>query len=755
MNESSVCPEENTTTQADLHWQDRLDALVSGHCTEDDFIEEITNLRESSPSSAWDIVALLDQRYRSGQMPADLFRSLESKLTQRELDTADDGMTADLPPSLVHAPLGTSGVAAFGILDRTPPADVSSIPAAPQAPIAPALQIAPVLPAASAVTPTPAAAASPSRSVAAPAPAAAPVTPAAPATAAPIPSQPALPAPAALRADHRSPRQAMETGRVLRDRYTLESRLGSGGMGTVFKASDRFRCDLPESDRHVAIKILHEDINSRPEVLTKLRREFYCAQTLSHKNIVRVYELDRDGDVAFFTMELLEGKSLSAMMKQFHPLPVTRQYAWPIIRDIAAGLVHAHARKVIHGDLKPQNIVITNLGEVRILDFGTSSSPASHRSNPDGAAKSGSVSFTPAYASCELLDGQPADPSDDLYALACLSYELLAGEHPFKNKRSSEARSLGMTPRRPPGLTHRQWAALSMGLAWERKDRSISVRDWIAEINPRSTLLGLLARAGDASPDRASPHPGSLTRRAVPWLGAMLVVLATAWGVTDWRSKPHGDVGGARSAAAAVTAPTHANAAAGGAAPTAANGTAPQASPPSRLEAAATTNRLGAATPASTPAATATAAAKPLAAPGTATALVTTKAPARGLRANLHKEGVNTIEIGARAYAVYPGRNFAEIRVRRSFGFDDDAAFEWWTEPSSAQPGADYVPQLRTAQAFPKGRRGASVFVKIIQNPARKSAREFFVVIGNLSKGNTMGAVSRTAIRLPPSTHGR
>jgi hypothetical protein len=235
----------------------------------------------------------------------------------------------------------------------------------------------------------------------------------------------------------------------------------------------------------------------------------------------------------------------------------------------------------------------------------------------------------------------------------------------------------------------------------------------------------------------------------------MLVVLATAWGVTDWRSKPHGDVGGARSAAAAVTAPTHANAAAGGAAPTAANGTAPQASPPSRLEAAATTNRLGAATPASTPAATATAAAKPLAAPGTATALVTTKAPARGLRANLHKEGVNTIEIGARAYAVYPGRNFAEIRVRRSFGFDDDAAFEWWTEPSSAQPGADYVPQLRTAQAFPKGRRGASVFVKIIQNPARKSAREFFVVIGNLSKGNTMGAVSRTAIRLPPSTHGR
>src|ERR1700722_17225240 len=99
-----------------------------------------------------------------------------------------------------------------------------------------------------------------------------------------------------------------ETGRVLRDRYVLENRLGRGGMGTVFKALDRYRGDLPESNRHVAIKFLHEKVDGRAQTLSNLRREFYCAQALSHPNIVKVYELDLDDDAAFFTMEFLEGE---------------------------------------------------------------------------------------------------------------------------------------------------------------------------------------------------------------------------------------------------------------------------------------------------------------------------------------------------------------------------------------------------------------------------------------------------------------
>src|ERR1700735_941291 len=117
MNETFLHPEGVTTTHADLNWQDRLDALVSGHCTEDDFVEGIANLRESPSSFIWDIVALLDQRYRRGQVPATLYRSVEAKLAQHALDTFDDDMTVDLPQCVGHSAvtaqrIGTAGISA-------------------------------------------------------------------------------------------------------------------------------------------------------------------------------------------------------------------------------------------------------------------------------------------------------------------------------------------------------------------------------------------------------------------------------------------------------------------------------------------------------------------------------------------------------------------------------------------------------------------------------------------------------------------
>ena len=145
-------------------------------------------------------------------------------------------------------------------------------------------------------------------------------------------------------------------------------------------------------------------------------------------------------------------------------------------------MAHAHARNVVHGDLKPQNIMITNSGEMRILDFGASHVSTRERSYANAAR---TITLTPAYASCELLEGRVADPRDDLYALACVAYELLAGVHPFQGRRSTEARDLGLTPRCPPGLTRRQWQTLATGLSWCRERRPISVRDWVANLNPR------------------------------------------------------------------------------------------------------------------------------------------------------------------------------------------------------------------------------------------------------------------------------
>lgn len=658
MDDTVLHPEVVTTTRADLIWQDRLDALVSGHCTEDDFVDGIADLRESAPNSIWDIVALLDQRYRRGQMPVALYRSVESKLAQHALDTYDDDMTIDLPQCV-----GQSAVTASMTASR-------------------------------------------------------------------------------LRRPNPPPKRPMAIGHVLRDRYVLENRLGSGGMGTVYRAHDRFRCDFPESERQVAIKILHEDLRSRPEVLTNLRREYSCTQTLSHKNIVRVYEIDRDGDVAFLTMELLEGKTLRAMMQQFHPLPVKRQYAWSIIRDIGAGLAHAHARHVIHGDLKPQNIFIMNSGEARILDFGTSSMRASQRASLERSIKTDPTALTPAYASCELLDGEPADPRDDLYAFACLSYELLAGKHPFENKRSKEARDLGVMPRRPPELTNRQWRALSMALSWERKDRSISVGDWIGELDAGSSLLG--ARVGNHDRSAERVVRGNSPRRTIPLLGVLLTLMVT-WGMINWPSKAPINGGDIRLSAAASTAPAFDTSASNAAPlPTASPGSAESPGPAEGQVPSAERQIPDAVTPANV--------SSPRGHP-----LVPPARKALGHdqeRATVRRESVNTIALGARSYFIRSDLNFAEIRVRRSFGFEDDATFEWWTEPGSAQAGFDYVPQIRTTHAFFRGLRGASIFVKVLANPARQSARVFYVVIGNPSKGNSLGRVTRTAIQLPAVNMG-
>jgi serine/threonine protein kinase len=642
MNEVFSHREGVTAARAELNWQDRLDALVNGHCTEEDFVEGIANLRESYSGSMEELVASLNQRYRRGQIPATLYRSVESMLAQHAPGTFDDDMTVDLPPC-EPASVTASDLGFFS----------------------------------------------------------------------------------------RPPMRPVEIGRVLRDRYVLESRLGSGGMGTVYKAADRYRRDFPENERHVAIKILHEDLRARPVVLMNLRREFYCAQSLSHKNIVRVYELDRDGDVAFFTMELLAGKTLREMMQQCHPLPVERQYAWPIIRDIGAGLAHAHARNVIHGDLKPQNIFITNSGEVRILDFGTSSMRARQRASLERSIETDSTALTPAYASCELLDGQPADPRDDLYALACLSYELLAGEHPFQSRRCNEARDLGLVPRRPAELTARQWQALTTALSWERKDRSISVADWITELTAPPPLLGSANRAL-----RAARWPRgriAAPRRTVLLSGALLVLLI-AWGVINRPTEVPINGDRLRPIAAASTAPAHLDASA--------SEPAPSPTPP---PVSAESEVADAAAPVKVP----SPASEPLASPARKAL------GADADRAKARSKSINTIEIGARSYLVRPDWNFAEIRVHRSFGFEDDAAFEWWTEPGSAEPGLDYVPQARTTHAFFRGLRGASVFVKVLANPARQSTRVFYVVIGNPSTGNALGSVTRTAIKLPAAGRSR
>ena len=511
---------------------------------------------------------------------------------------------------------------------------------------------------------------------------------------------------------------SIEIGRVLRDRYVLEKRLGSGGKGTVFKALDRYRADLPEAQQYVAIKILHAAINddSRERLLAKLRREFYCVQMLSHRNIVNVFELDRDGDVDFFTMEFIDGELLSSVMARLHPLPLSRPQAWAIIREIGAGLEHAHARNVVHTDLKPHNIMITRSGEVRILDFGASSASARESPEDPPPPRHAVSTVTPAYACCELLEGRPPDPRDDIYALACLSYELLAGTHPFQRRRSTEARDLGIVPKRPAELGLRQWRAIVTGLSWHRAGRSVSVRAWIKKLDTERVALEQLPRSHELQSAPAHSRPGAPSFRATA-LFVVLLITAT-FSVFVARLTPNGQ-GSAGSVAMTKNASAAAN---------------PVAAP--------TTMKAGPqeAAPADAPPAT-----QPPQSP------VANDGRHDVNHSKLPTELTDPIVVTANSYRVRSGEHFAEIRVHRSTRLGSDTRFVWWTEAASAKPGVDYVSQEKATQSFPKGKSSTSFFVKLVPNASRAQREVFYVAIAEAHHTSASGEVTRAAVWLPPN----
>jgi serine/threonine protein kinase len=494
------------------------------------------------------------------------------------------------------------------------------------------------------------------------------------------------------------PEPSIEIGRVLRGRYVLEKRLGSGSKGTVFKALDRYRADLPEAQQYVAIKILHAAINdnNREKLLAKLRQEFHCVQMLSHRNIVNVFELDRDGDVDFFTMEYLDGELLSGVVARLHPLPLSRPQAWAIIREIGFGLEHAHARNVVHADLKPHNIMITRSGEVRILGFG---------------ASTGST-MTPAYACCELLEGRPADPRDDIYALACLTYELLAGTHPFQRRRSTEARDLAIVPKRPAELGLRQWRAIVTGLSWHRAGRSVAVRAWIKKLDTERVAVEQLPRSHDLQSAPAHSRPGAPSFRATALFVVLLITVTFSVFVARLTPKGQRSAGSVAPAVAAATAMK------GG----------PQ-------EAAAVN-----APPADAPPAT-----QPPQSP------VANDGRRDVNHSKLPTELTDPIVVTANSYKVRSGEHFAEIRVHRSTRLGSDTHFVWWTEAASAKPGVDYVPQEKATQSFPKGKNSTSFFVKLVPNASRAQPEVFYVAIAEAHHASASAEVTRAAVWLPPN----
>jgi len=655
-----------------------LDALTAGDLDRDLFLSELNVLVKADPEEGWELLSAVDQYYRRGKIQADLYHVVNSHLSGLLLG-AKGGSGGSVPMPAAHEQLRATG---FTVPVRSSAPRLEPIPTAGAT--------------------TPAAAASK-----------------------------AVESVAHVRPDRAQ--RVIVAGDILRDRYRLVRIIGHGGSGTVFEAIDQYRIGLPDSDQRVALKVLHAAVTRNPELLSSLQREFQHLQLLSHPNIVRVHEFDRDGETAFFTMEFLGGASLQRVLGARNGVPMDRPHARAIIGDIGAALAHAHARGIVHGDVNPHNVFITDEGEVRILDFGSSNKITTGPWIAEWASPRQPRFATLGFASCELLEGQPATVRDDLFGLACVAYVLLAGKHPFGGRTAIEARTAGMRPRRPAGLPRRQWHALREGLRLDHRHRPADVEKWVHRLHwgapvDRLPILATLMTA---------PQP---RRRAAiaAMVGAALILIVSG---ALWIPQDH-DLR-FRAAALAVRMRDVALKYAGSlhhAVERRASMPAPNAIDSSRP-------------PASTADAPESHAAI---APAPATASATASKARRGAlpyvdarRASAAPPARARIELAANFVQVSPTEPFARVMVRRSGSRRGAVSFTWRTESGTAVAGKDFVAVNARVERIAAGKSEVMLYIPIFSYSARREPKNFYVVIGDPGPGAVLGGRFIVMITIP------
>ncbi|MDP9188425.1 MAG: protein kinase, partial [Actinomycetota bacterium] len=204
---------------------------------------------------------------------------------------------------------------------------------------------------------------------------------------------------------------------VLSGRYRLGGKLGSGGMSTVYLAQDEVL------DRPVAVKVLHREISEEADQLERFRREARAAARLSHPNLVSVIDAGEDEGRPYIVFEYVEGVTLKQRIQEGE-MPVDEAIAYAI--EIGRGLIAAHGRKLIHRDVKPQNVLIDTDGRAKVTDFGIARSLEG-----EGMTATGRGLGTTDYVSPEQAMGEDADERSDVYSLGVVLYEMLSGDVPF------------------------------------------------------------------------------------------------------------------------------------------------------------------------------------------------------------------------------------------------------------------------------------------------------------------------------------
>src|SRR5712692_3113396 len=312
-------------------------------------------------------------------------------------------------------------------------------------------------------------------------------------------------------------------GRMLGNRYQILQLLGEGGMGAVYKARDR------ELDRVVALKIIRPNLALSSEILHRFKQELILARQVTHRNVVRIYDLGEADGVKFITMEYIEGRDLTSLLREkekFAP-----KEAAETMEQVCRALEAAHMEGVVHRDLKPQNIMIDAHGKVSVMDFGIARST---EVVAEAMTYTGAIIGTPQYMSPEQAKGEKLDARSDLFSFGIVFYELLTGNSPYKAdtvmsslfKRTTEAArpAIELVPEIPRGLSEMVSKCLDRDLALRYQNAGEILADLDAWRDKRPTLASLPVIV---------PGP----RRGLVWkwvaVGGLAVVVAIgAWAVS-------------------------------------------------------------------------------------------------------------------------------------------------------------------------------------------------------------------------------
>ncbi len=687
-----------------------LDNYTAGRCDRGQMQASFLEICRSNPEAPWDALALLDQYQRRGRIDATLARSLKSDIAQlvfgvvnqteedqvaeRVDDQATDPDTEDTPPAS-----DTTGTRWRKLMaDREAARSRESFVDPVQF----------------------------SRDID------------------PVTRPPPRPRPAPVQRS--APPKEPGPGTVLRDRYELQTILGQGRTGTVYKALDRHRSHLDLSSRYVAVRVLKPNYRDNPQALAELEREFHQAQSLSHPNIVSVFDLDRDGETYFLVMEVLEGELLSDVLLRLEQKPMPREQALAIIGSIGAALAHAHRRGVVHADLKPGNVIVTVGGEVKVLDFGfvRREVPEPRRGEPwiGDPAHGGSGSVTLGYASEERVNAEAAGESEDVYSLGCIAYELLSGQHPFGGRSAPLAKASGRSPQRIAGLNNRQWAVLQTALQWSRSDRRIDVVEFISglgctqvrqQLTPPQEIMGI-----------------ERPRRSGLAIGASLVVLLLVAGAIamwqGWLQTPPivrqvlESVAAPNSISAPVPAenvqiPEGTSAPKSETSEPAPQATTPPSATPTPTPAAPSPQ---ASTSASPPAATA-ASPDPTVKSGKAAGALAASASGAGA-------GPSVVSFDKDTYVATESEGVVKLTVKRTGSTRHAARFQWTLIPNSAAAGDDFAAVGPGTETIAAGHNSVTLAIPLVSDAIREPTELFLVELTAVDDSAGVGDQARAAV---------